>query len=114
MPGAEDRRDWEIEVIRREMKGNGKAIERQDERLDKVETDVAKLWDRSELAARLEDRIRVLEDFRASTIENVKALTETVKDLKNSDVWLSRMLATSLVGGIITAVGSMILFFIQK
>lgn len=55
-----------------------------------------------------EERIRVLETFRNSTIEKLITIFNTLEEIRDGNKWIRRLvssaLITGIIGGVITAV----------
>ncbi len=60
-----------------------------------------------------EKRLRNLESFKDSTVEKLITIFRTIDDMKEDSRWMKRMFTSTLVGGIVTAVISLIVWFIQ-
>lgn len=62
----------------------------------------------------LQSRVRVIEEFRAKTVENIKEILKLIDELKNADVWMRRMMTSTLVGGIVSMLTGVIVWLVQK
>ncbi|WP_424236296.1 hypothetical protein [Bhargavaea ginsengi] len=62
----------------------------------------------------LQGRVRVIEEFRAKTVENIKEILKLIDELKNADVWMRRMMTSTLVGGIVSMLTGVIVWLVQK
>lgn len=60
-----------------------------------------------------EKRLRNLESFKDSTVEKLITIFRTIDDMKEDSRWMKRMFTSTLVGGIVTAVISLIVWLIQ-
>lgn len=57
--------------------------------------------------------IRDLQSFRDSTVEKLITIFNTINDMKEDSRWMKRMFTSTLVGGIVTAVISLVIWLIQ-
>lgn len=62
----------------------------------------------------LQNRVRVIEEFRAKTVENIKEILKLIDELKNADVWMRRMMTSTLVGGIVSLFVGVIVWLVQR
>lgn len=53
-----------------------------------------------------EVRIRELESFKTETIERLKTVFNRLKDIEQSNQWVSKTFFTLIFGGVVTAVGT--------
>lgn len=62
----------------------------------------------------LQGRVRTIEEFRAKTVENIKEILKLIDELKNADVWMRRMMTSTLVGGIVSLFVGVIVWLVQR
>lgn len=85
-----DKAQWDIEQLKKENR-------RQDERLNVHD-----------------EEIKVLQSFRDSTVEKLITIFNTIEEMKEDSKWLKQMFTSTLVGGIATAVISLVIWLIQS
>lgn len=61
-----------------------------------------------------DSRIRELESFRDSTIEKLITIFKSIDEIREESLWLRRVFTSSLIGGVITAAISLIVWLIQN
>lgn len=79
--------------------------------MDKTQWDVEQLKKES---ADHKQRINELEDFKISTVEKLKTIFERIKELESTNRWLSQSFFYLLGGGVISVIGALIVWLIQK
>lgn len=84
-----DKAQWDIEHLKQEN-------QRQDERL-----------------AMHDKEIKALQSFQDSTVEKLITIFNTINDMKEDSKWMKRMFTSTLIGGIVTAVVSLLVWLIQ-
>ena len=62
----------------------------------------------------IQGRVRTIEEFRAKTVENIKEILKLIDELKNADVWMRRMMTSTLVGGIVSLFVGVIVWLVQR
>lgn len=78
---------------------------------DKTKWEVERLKKTSE---KHDERISKLEIFQVSTIEKLKTIFERLKDIEKTNKWVSQSFFYLLLGGVISAVTSLIVWLIQR
>ncbi len=84
-----DRLEWEVEHLKKESKNHGR-------RLDGHDKDLSEL-----------------KSFKDSTVEKLISIFKSIEDLHDENRWTRRTLITTLIGGIVTVLGSIIIWLIQ-
>lgn len=59
-------------------------------------------------------RLMELERFKYTTVEQLKTLFEEVRELKRSNKWISQTFFYLLIGGVISAVSSLIVWLMTR
>lgn len=78
---------------------------------DKTKWDVDRLKEQSE---NHDKRLDELEDFKISTVEKLKTVFERIKELESTNRWMSQSFFYLLGGGVVSAIGALIVWLIQK
>lgn len=60
------------------------------------------------------ERLDSLEDFKTSTVEKLRTIFERIKDLESTNRWMSQSFFYLLGGGVVSAIGALIVWLIQK
>ena len=81
-----------------------------DHRVARVEEDIREI--KRDIAG-YETRLRSVESFRDATNEKITMILEMINELKATSKWLRQTLTSSLIGAIITAVTSVIIWLIK-
>lgn len=58
-------------------------------------------------------RLSELERFQYATVEKLKAIYERLKNIEKSNKWVNQSFIYLLSGGIVTAIGSLIVWLIK-
>lgn len=64
--------------------------------------------------AKHDRHLKDLEKFKTTTIEQMKTVFERIKDLESTNKWMSQSFFYLLGGGVVSAVGALIVWLIQK
>lgn len=78
---------------------------------DKTKWEVERL---KEASAKHDERIGRLEVFQISTVEKLKTIFERLKDIEKTNKWVSQSFFYLLLGGVVSAVMSLIVWLIQR
>lgn len=73
-------------------------------RLEKVE----------EFCEKLDERMDKHDEFKTSTIEKLTTVFKRLQDLEATNQWVSRTFFYLIFGGAVTAVGSVIVWFVTR
>lgn len=70
--------------------------------------------DVSTMARETEKRLRELEAFKETTVQQLIVIFDKLKLLQEGDQWIKRIFIISLVGAVVSAVSSLIVWAIQN
>lgn len=87
---AKNKTQWEVDRLTETSKKHDTRLDKHDSRLDK------------------------LEKFMVSTTEKLITIFKSIEEIKKSTQWWSRSFIYLLVGAILSAVGSLFVWLIQK
>ncbi|MBM7598068.1 uncharacterized coiled-coil DUF342 family protein [Virgibacillus halotolerans] len=59
-------------------------------------------------------RLAALQSFKDSTVEKLLTIFKSIEEIKEESRWMKRSFTTALIGGIVTAVVSLVIWLIQN
>jgi len=88
---AEDKKtQWELERLQRKTNRHEERLDKQDEELTEFRS------------------------FKDSTVEKLISIFNTIDEMKEDSKWMKRMFTTTLMGGIVTGIISLVIWLIQS
>lgn len=61
-----------------------------------------------------DEKISVLQSFKYSTVEKLITIFNSIDEMKEDSRWMRKTFITTLVGGIVTVIGSLLVWLITS